>query len=414
MTRESDQPPATGNDGAVERKWYVEEGGAFVGPLERSALAQKWRDGEIGAATLVWADGFAGWLPLGDVPELADVWGAPRDSAKTNFATADWAAVKAPGVNTLFRREVNPPPPRRAGEVRLGPPEFPAVVASEASGWRGQLANIQRVTMTGLNKAWRSLHDAQRHSRRMTLVAVVATCCALVAGGALVLERRPAPVAPATMAAPATAPATGAVTTPSAASAAGAVPATGAVAATGAALAPGAPPATPSPDPNDARPAVAAPPAAAVTPAAPTPPPRAPAPAAAPAPAHHPEPAAPGDAASEEEADSEPPSPAADAAAAPLDKAEMIAATKAQVATLGACIKEARRTGELQPQRYTFVLDWVIEPDGAVSSPALKGPPELLGTSVRPCFEAALARWHYRASAQPTRVSNFPLSVTVP
>lgn len=411
MTRETDQPPVAGNDAAAERRWYVEEGGAFVGPLERSALAQKWRTGEIGAATLVWAEGFAGWLPLGDVPELADVWGAPRDSTTPSFATADWAPVKAPGVNTLFRREVNPPPPRRAGEVRLGPPEFPAVVASEPSGWRGQLASLQRVTMTGLNKAWRSLHDAQRHSRRMTVVAVVATCCALVAGGALayVLERRPAVGAGATNAASAGAPgaapvtpvvaATGVVAATVAAPAAGAAPATGPAPAAGAAPATGTARATgPAPDSREARP---------TAPVATPPPPRAPVPVAAPAPAP------PADA-DDDDSDSEPVSPAGDAAPAPLDKAEMVAATKAQVATLGACIKEARRTGELQPQRYTFVLDWVIEPDGAVTSAALKGPPELLGTSVRPCFEAALARWRYRASAQATRVSNFPLSVTVP
>lgn len=79
------------------------------------------------------------------------------------------------------------------------------------------------------------------------------------------------------------------------------------------------------------------------------------------------------------------------------------------------CIKNARARNEIPAGRYTFILDWVIRPDGAVVEPQLKGPDAVMNTSLEGCFASALTQWHFPASQNGAPIANFPFGpVTIP
>jgi membrane protease subunit (stomatin/prohibitin family) len=56
--------------------WYVAVGGETKGPFTPPQLAEGMTRGQITAATLVWTAGMAGWVPAGQVPELASQFAA--------------------------------------------------------------------------------------------------------------------------------------------------------------------------------------------------------------------------------------------------------------------------------------------------------------------------------------------------
>jgi uncharacterized RDD family membrane protein YckC/type II secretory pathway pseudopilin PulG len=55
--------------------YYVDATGGRAGPVDEGTLAAALHGGSVGAATLAWRDGMAGWQPLGELPEFG---GAPR------------------------------------------------------------------------------------------------------------------------------------------------------------------------------------------------------------------------------------------------------------------------------------------------------------------------------------------------
>lgn len=60
-------PPIPG----LARSFYVAAGGQPTGPFDLGSLQTKIAQGEVGATTLVWAEGMAQWQPADSVPELA-------------------------------------------------------------------------------------------------------------------------------------------------------------------------------------------------------------------------------------------------------------------------------------------------------------------------------------------------------
>ena len=52
--------------------WHVAVNGQTVGPFSQQQLIAGLRSGQYSRSTLVWREGFSGWLPIGQVPELAD------------------------------------------------------------------------------------------------------------------------------------------------------------------------------------------------------------------------------------------------------------------------------------------------------------------------------------------------------
>ncbi|MBN1961684.1 MAG: DUF4339 domain-containing protein [Deltaproteobacteria bacterium] len=97
----------------------------------------------------------------------------------------------------------------------------------------------------------------------------------------------------------------------------------------------------------------------------------------------------------------------------PLTPKEVLIATKNQVRSLAPCLKQARKNGELEAKRYNFVLDWQIKANGRVAGARLKSPAEILPTTIASCFKTAMRQWHYRASGEDFAVSNFPIPVNV-
>lgn len=56
--------------------WHVAEGGNTLGPFTAQQLAEAASQGRFGAASMVWRAGLAGWMPAGQVGELAGVLAA--------------------------------------------------------------------------------------------------------------------------------------------------------------------------------------------------------------------------------------------------------------------------------------------------------------------------------------------------
>ena len=69
------------------------------------------------------------------------------------------------------------------------------------------------------------------------------------------------------------------------------------------------------------------------------------------------------------------------------------------------CIKKARSQGELAPGRHTLVLEWSIQPSGKVANPKLKGPANVLGTSLPGCFSRGMRKWKFPSTEISTRVT---------
>jgi len=57
----------------VSHAWYVALDAKASGPYDLAALKGYWERGELGAESLCWRDGLSAWLPLCQVPELAEV-----------------------------------------------------------------------------------------------------------------------------------------------------------------------------------------------------------------------------------------------------------------------------------------------------------------------------------------------------
>jgi hypothetical protein len=58
--------------------WWYEQDGQQAGPATAAALGRLAAEGRLGPSLRVWRDGMAGWEPLANVPELAEVLRAAR------------------------------------------------------------------------------------------------------------------------------------------------------------------------------------------------------------------------------------------------------------------------------------------------------------------------------------------------
>ncbi len=100
----------------------------------------------------------------------------------------------------------------------------------------------------------------------------------------------------------------------------------------------------------------------------------------------------------------------------PVDKLsdeDVKAGVKSYAETLGPCITAAKARQEISARRYVFVMDWIILPSGATTAPELVGPPELMRTTLRACFEKAILGWKFRTAKSSTPVTEFALPITV-
>jgi len=58
----------------VEHVWHIAENGATKGPFSKAAMGRMATDGALTRETLVWTPGQDGWLPAGQVTELAQLF----------------------------------------------------------------------------------------------------------------------------------------------------------------------------------------------------------------------------------------------------------------------------------------------------------------------------------------------------
>ena len=412
---------------AAPRAWFVESVGSYVGPMEIGELERMWHTGEISEHTLVWAEGMLEWQALGDVPDLLYLAIEPPAAAAPPAPEPAWTAANSEvtSLATLVQSELQAivSGGSQPVAVRAAPSDLPAIEALAASDpfsrWWTERRRPADATAWSADP-WQTRMGGLKTGRKLPVILGLVTGAAAVAVVALALQvagvidigrltlgsvvrSSVAAAAPLTaVSAPgAVAPAASAVVAPTAANV---VPA----AAGEAALAPIVAKPAADPDPQaesqsaEREPAVRDP--VAREPARPAARPKHEIVAKIAAPAARAE-------ATEEPA--ERPAAAASARAKQLSPQEVIETTKAQIRSLAPCVQRAREGGEIEDKRYTFILDWRIRADGGVAEAKLKGPAEVAGTSLSPCFAAAMRQWHYRPSAEEFTVANFPLPVTV-
>ena len=58
----------------VEHVWHIAENGETTGPFSRAAMGQKVGTGDLTRETMVWTAGQDGWLPAGEVQDLATLF----------------------------------------------------------------------------------------------------------------------------------------------------------------------------------------------------------------------------------------------------------------------------------------------------------------------------------------------------
>jgi predicted Zn finger-like uncharacterized protein len=97
-----------------------------------------------------------------------------------------------------------------------------------------------------------------------------------------------------------------------------------------------------------------------------------------------------------------------------LTKEDIKSVVRQQASSMAPCLQSAKSRGELLPGQYTFVLDWLIKPNGSVSAPRLKGPSEFASSPMAECFVSVMSTWKFPASEGGAPIANFPFGpVTV-
>ena len=422
-------------DRAGERTWYVAIEDAQVGPINLAEVEERWDSGEIDEDTLVWKAGMADWVPLVDVSELAYLIterphvsrgaarpamgataGASMSSASGLSAASyggpqemtdepSWKPSAASALSSLVQEELvaKKPEPREEhiaapkGMEGLGIGTSDIFGSGSGAGTpitMGQPAPEPKPDRTdpfaaGGSPAW-SVPSARRSSSGLGLKVLLGTLAVAVLGlgtaMAYMFSR----------------------------------PSTQKEVVREIIVQQAPQPAPPPIDPN------APPPAPPVPPAPP--------PVAKVEPPRHarvdetrerpdvtpqPRPGAkkPKDESSNPDSLFEAPK-AAPVASAPaikekLEKDDIIEGVKANGSKLGPCVTAARSKDEIQPGRVQFVLDWTINPNGSVTAARLKGPPEVMNTSLPSCFARVMGSWKFAASKNGAPISNFPLPITV-
>ncbi|MBF5042499.1 adventurous gliding motility protein GltJ [Aggregicoccus sp. 17bor-14] len=135
------QEAAAAAENPAQHDWFVAIDEKQVGPLTLERVKDHWERGEVGADSLCWRAGFADWLPLSDVPELASVL-APRPARPVIVAPASVAQAPAAVVNVPVESAFN-----AGGVMRSVRSEAPVLAGAPAeepsgSGWKPSAASM--------------------------------------------------------------------------------------------------------------------------------------------------------------------------------------------------------------------------------------------------------------------------------
>jgi hypothetical protein len=77
-------------------------------------------------------------------------------------------------------------------------------------------------------------------------------------------------------------------------------------------------------------------------------------------------------------------------------------------------LARSKAAGEVVRGRTTFIVDWVINPDGTVSHPRMKGPTRDMSRSLPACFAKTMLGWKFPLSKQGVPVINFAFNAVIP
>ena len=402
---------------AGEKEWYVAIDESQVGPIDVREIEERWDAQELSEDSLAWKAGMNDWLPVAEIAELAYLVterpqqrgqgsGVASDSSTGAVAgggistgsslgpvafggggdtgeAVSWKPSAASALSSLVQEELtaqeseaasaaaSEKPP--AGVPDLGVPGFAAGDLFGAGGGAGPAgANLgaPQAPMPDVGNAW-SVPDSRKRADRdgglkaihVVLGGVIVAVLVIGAVAGLVLwQGRPA-------LAPPEAPQQAAQQTAKAPP----PPAPHATAATEAA--PGEPEAEKASEE----------PATQKTTRRTTRPPKASKPKPKP-----------------RVAAAEPP------AKASLTKDDIVSTVKQNAAKVAPCLKTARSRNEIVPGSYKFVIDWTIRPNGSVTNARLTGPSNVLGTSLKGCFEGVIRAWRFPASQNGAPITNFP------
>ncbi len=92
-----------------------------------------------------------------------------------------------------------------------------------------------------------------------------------------------------------------------------------------------------------------------------------------------------------------------------LTTEDVVAGVRQNGSSISPCVLDAINDGELERgESYTLVLDWTVNPDGSVARPRMKGPADLMETSLPDCVAGKMRRWRFKSSSEAVPVSNFP------
>jgi predicted Zn finger-like uncharacterized protein len=447
---QAEAPRSAPAAGANDKIWFVAIGEAQVGPLDVAEVHQRWDAGELHEDSLAWRAGMPDWITLADIPTFTE-WVAQRPRKAPDKAEqaakrgeglglapasgAAWKPSAASALSNLMQEELLAASAPKVVAKQAKPEGVPDI--GPAVGGVGDLfaaTPAEGHTATpnpsgaggGGGAAWSVPPPRPGLSGARLLFALGGAVLAVGGIGLFALRSR-APQAPVVaQVMPQGAPQPAAAPPPQVMSAtpqptaskgpsAEVAPTAGGSAGTAVAQAPAAAPAAPP----DSHAAAAGPASAAPTPAA----------------AGRAADAAPAGVRDGSVADASRKGPRAKrsrdrvagaelgalapAAAGPvkasLSKEDIWGVVRQSASRVAPCIKAARARNEFPAGKYTFILDWTIRPDGAVLDARLKGPAEVLATSLPGCFSAAMLQWRFPASQAGAPIANFPFGpVNVP
>ncbi len=132
MVGQANVPPATDAPPAeLAVDWFVAIDEKQTGPVTPERLKELWDRGEIGPDSLTWRQGFADWIPLSEVTELASML-APRPSRPMFASPSGSQPAPLPPVVTVPVESAF----SAGGVSRTVRTEVPVVTPSTEGGWR--------------------------------------------------------------------------------------------------------------------------------------------------------------------------------------------------------------------------------------------------------------------------------------
>lgn len=402
-TKKDSPASATG-----EKEWYVAIEDAQVGPVGMSELTQRWDAREITENSLAWKAGMPDWVPIADIPELSRLitdrpqtgkagasssagGGALSSSGSMRVSNAsapvEWKPSAASALSSLVQEELIAAATTPKEQIAKPPTGVPDLGAGFGTNdlFGGKVSAPSGGDSFNATPNW-SVPSTRSHSKPLYFIlgGIGVVVLGLLAAMFMILLR-PQPVAVVAAAAPqhvATAqPVAPAAATPPPAAAAATPPPAEAKAAAAADDDEGDEPEHKGKHKGKKKARPAGQEGGQVARATPVTPPPA----------------------------------AAEPAKASLTKDDIWNVVKVNAGKTMPCLKAARSRNEIVPGKYTFVIDWTIRPNGSVGDARLKGPANVMASSLPGCFSTVISQWRFPPSQAGAPITNFPFGpVNVP